>query len=75
MRKSNFSDAQIIAALRQNEAGTPVSEICREYGVSSATFYKWRAKYGGMDASLMKRIEGPGGRESAPQEDVRRRNG
>jgi putative transposase len=43
--------------LKQNEAGTPVSELCREHGMSDATFYKWRAKYGGMDASLMKRLK------------------
>lgn len=53
MKKSNYSDSQIIAILNQAEAGTPVPELCREHGMTSATFYKWRAKYGGMDASLM----------------------
>lgn len=57
MKKSRFSDSQILAILRQAEAGTPVPELCREHGISSATFYKWRAKYGGMDASLMSRMK------------------
>lgn len=57
MKKSRYSDNQILKILKQAEAGTPVSELCREYGMSSATFYKWRAKYGGMDASLMKRMK------------------
>lgn len=57
MKKSRFSDSQILAVLKQAEAGTPVPELCREHGISSATFYKWRAKYGGMDASLMKRMK------------------
>lgn len=57
MRKSRFTDSQIMAMLKQNEAGTSVADICREYGVSSAMFYKWRAKYGGMDASMMKRLK------------------
>ena len=46
-----------MAILKQAEAGTPVLELCREHGMSSATFYKWRAKYGGMDASLMARLK------------------
>jgi len=57
MKKSRFSDSQILAILKQNESGTPVSELCREHGMSDATFYKWRAKFGGMDASLMKRMK------------------
>lgn len=57
MKKSRFSDSQILAILKQAEAGTPVPQLCREYGMSSATFYKWRAKYGGMDASLMARLK------------------
>ena len=56
MRKSRYSDSQILGILQQAEAGTPVPELCREHGMSSALFYKWRAKYGGMDASLMKRL-------------------
>ena len=57
MKKSRYSDSQILAILRQAEAGTPVPELCREHGMSSAAFYKWRAKYGGMDASLMARLK------------------
>lgn len=57
MKKSRFSDAQILAILKQAEGGMPVPELCREHGISSATFYKWRAKYGGMDASLMARLK------------------
>ena len=57
MKKSRYSDSQILAILKQNEAGTKVSDLCREHGMSEATFYKWRAKFGGMDASLMKRMK------------------
>jgi putative transposase len=57
MKKSKFSDSQIMAILKQGESGVPVPELCREHGMSSATFYKWRAKYGGMDASLMARMK------------------
>ena len=57
MRKSRYSDNQIFSILKQAEAGTPVPELCREHGMSSATFYKWRSKYGGMDASLMARLK------------------
>jgi len=57
MRKSRYSDSKILSILKQSEAGTPVPELCREHGMSSATFYKWRSKYGGMDASLMKRMK------------------
>ena len=57
MKKSRYTDNQILKILKQAETGTPVSELCREHGMSSATFYKWRAKYGGMDASLMKRMK------------------
>lgn len=57
MKTSKYSDSQIMAILKQAEAGSPVPELCREHGMSSATFYKWRAKYGGMDASLIKRMK------------------
>jgi len=57
MKKSRYSDSQIMAILKQAEAGTPVPELCREHGMSSAAFYKWRSKYGGMDASLMSRLK------------------
>ena len=57
MKKSKFSDSQILSILKQAEGGTPVPALCREHGISSATFYKWRAKFGGMDASLMARLK------------------
>ncbi len=57
MKKSRYSDSQILAILNQAEAGTQVPALYREHGMSSATFYKWRAKYGGMDASLMARLK------------------
>lgn len=57
MKKSRYTDSQILNILKLAESGTPVPELCREYGMSSATFYKWRAKYGGMDASLMARMK------------------
>ena len=57
MKKSRYSNNQILNILKQAEAGVPVPELCREHGMSSATFYKWRAKYGGMDASLMRRLK------------------
>lgn len=53
MKKSRFSDSRILAILKQAETGFPVPELCREHGMSGATFYQWRAKYGGMDASMM----------------------
>jgi len=57
MKTSRYTDSQILAILKQAEAGSPVPELCREHGMSSATFYKWRSKYGGMDASLMARLK------------------
>jgi len=57
MKKSKYSDSQILSILKQAEGGAPVQELCREHGMSTATFYKWRSKYGGMDASLMARLK------------------
>ena len=57
MKKSRFTDSQIIEALKRAEAGVTVPEVCRELGISSATFYKWRSKFGGMDASMMSRMK------------------
>jgi putative transposase len=57
MKNSRFTDSQILAVLKQAEGGTPVVNLLREHGISNATFYKWRAKYGGMDASLMARMK------------------
>lgn len=57
MKTSRFTDSQIIAILKQAEAGSPVPELCREHSISNATFYKWRSKFGGMDALLMARMK------------------
>lgn len=57
MKTSRYSDAQIHAILKQYEAGIPVTELCREHGMGQATFYKWKAKYGGMDASMIKELK------------------
>ncbi len=57
MKKSKFTDSQILAILKENEAGAKVPDLCRKYGMSDATIYKWRAKFGGMDASLIKRLK------------------
>ena len=57
MRKSRYSDSQIMAILKQAEAGTAVPALCREHGMSSALFYKWRAKYGRMDTSMIARLK------------------
>ncbi len=56
MKRSRFSESQIFSILKQAKSGCPVSEICREHGISSATFYNWSSKFGGMDASMMKRL-------------------
>jgi putative transposase len=57
MRTPRFTDTQILAILKQNQAGISPQQLCREHGMSSASFYKWRAKYGGMDASLIKEMK------------------
>ena len=57
MKHGRFSDAQIMGILKQAESGVPVSELCREHGMSSASFYKWRTKYGGMDASMVSQMK------------------
>lgn len=58
MKKSRYSDEQIIAVLKENQAGIPVAELCRTHGISDATFYTWRKRYGGMDVSDARRLKG-----------------
>ncbi|MFC7419442.1 transposase, partial [Iodobacter arcticus] len=57
MKTARYSDSQIMAILKQAEAGSTVPDLCREHGMSSASFYKWRAKFGGMDVSMMTRMK------------------
>ena len=58
MKKSRYSEEQIIAVLKEHQAGVPVSGLCRKYGISDATFYTWRKKYGGMEISDARRLKG-----------------
>ena len=57
MKNGRFSETQIMGILKQAEAGVPVSELCREHGISSASFCNWRAKFGGMDASVVSQMK------------------
>ena len=57
MKMTRYTEPQILAILRQAEGGVPVAELCREHGMSNASFYKWRAKYGGMDASMVSQMK------------------
>ena len=58
MKGSRFSEEQIIGVLREHEAGAKTEEVCRRHGISSATYYKWQAKYGGLDISEARRLKG-----------------
>ena len=57
MKKSTFTESQIVGAIRKQESGSTVKEVCRELGISEPTFYKWKAKYGGMEVSEVKRVK------------------
>jgi len=57
MKKSKFTESQIIGILKAHESGAKAADLCREHGISTATFYKWRSKYGGMEASALKRLK------------------
>ena len=57
MKKPRYTDSQIMAILKQNEEGIPVTELCREHGMSNASFYQWRAKYGGTDTSMIQPMQ------------------
>jgi putative transposase len=57
MKKARFTESQIVAAIKKQEGGISVREVCRELGISEATFYNWKAKYGGMEASDVKRMK------------------
>ena len=57
MKKSKFTESQIVFAIKQSETGTPISEVCRKMGISSATFYNWKKKYGGLGVSELRRLK------------------
>ncbi len=57
MKKTRFTETQIVSILKQQEGGIPTKEICRQHGISEATFYNWKSKYGGMEASDVKRLK------------------
>ncbi len=57
MKKSKFSESQIVAVLKQGDAGVPIKDLCRQTGISTAAYYQWKSKYGGMEASDLKRVK------------------
>ena len=57
MKKSKFTETQIVSILKQADAGVPIKDLCRQAGISTATYYQWKSKYGGMEASDLKRVK------------------
>ena len=70
MKRSKFSETQIVGILKEGEKGRLVTDICREHGISNATYYQWKSKYAGMEASDLKRMKGARRREQPVEEDV-----
>ena len=70
MKRSRFTETQIISILKEAETGMAVKDACRKHGISSPTYYKWKAKYGGLDASKLKRMKGTRIRSLPVQTDV-----
>ena len=60
MKRSRFTEEQIVGVLKEHEAGTPTADLCRKHGISQATFYNWKAKFGGLEVSEAKRLKGRG---------------